>query len=152
MASSKFTACLAFAAAVAMSFGASSAQAHVTVRPAEAAPAATMTYSVRVPSEGEAATTSVELEIPAGVMVKSVEGAAGSYELKKTGDLITAIVWKTAIPAGERAELKFSAQNPAKGMELVWKAHQHFQDGTGADWVEPKGGKRPASITVLKAP
>ena len=149
MASSKFAACLAFAVAA---FITSSAQAHVTVRPAEAAPAATMTYAVRVPSEGDVTTTSVELEIPAGVMVMSVEGAPESYELKKTGTLITAIVWKTAIPAGERAELKFSAQNPAKGAELVWKAHQHFQDGTSADWIEAKGGKRPASITVLKAP
>lgn len=149
MASSKFAACLAFVVAAVV---ASSAQAHVTVRPAEAAPAETMTYSVRVPSEGEVATTSVELEIPAGLTVMSVEGAAASYELKKTGAVTTAIVWKTAIPAGERAELKFSAQNPAKGTELVWKAHQHFQDGTKADWVEAKGGKRPASITVLKAP
>ncbi|MHB1207907.1 MAG: DUF1775 domain-containing protein [Rhodospirillaceae bacterium] len=149
MAPSKFAACLAFAVAAVLT---SSAQAHVTVRPAEAAPAATMTYAVRVPSEGEVTTTSVELEIPVGVMVKSVEGPLESYELKKTGDLITAIVWKTAIPAGERAELKFSAQNPAQGTELVWKAHQRFKDGTSADWIEAKGGKRPASVTVLKAP
>lgn len=148
MAFSKFTACLAFAIAAVT---ASAAQAHVTVRPAEAAPAETITYSVRVPSEGQVTTTSVELEVPAGLTVVSVEGAPESYELKKKGALVTAIVWKTAIPAGERAELKFSAQNPAKGTELVWKAHQHFQDGTLADWVEPKGGKRPASITVLKA-
>jgi uncharacterized protein YcnI len=149
MASSKFIACLAFAAASMLT---ATAQAHVTVRPAEAAPDATMTYSVRVPSEGEVATTSVELDIPVGVTVMSVEGAPGSYEFKKKGDLVTGIVWKTAIPAGERAELKFSAQNPAKVMEIIWKAHQHFQDGSSADWVEPKGGKRPASITVLKAP
>lgn len=148
MAFSKFAACLGLVVAAVM---ASSAQAHVTVRPAEAAPAETITYSVRVPSEGQVTTTSVELEVPAGLTVISVEGAAESYEFKKKGAAITAIVWKTAIPAGERAELKFSAQNPAKGAELVWKAHQHFQDGTLADWVEPKGGKRPASITVLKA-
>jgi uncharacterized protein YcnI len=149
MASSKFTACLAFAAALVVT---AAAQAHVTVRPAEAAPAATTTYSVRVPSEGEVATTSVELDIPAGVMVMSVEGALESYELKKTGPLVTSIVWKTAIPAGQRAEFKFSAQNPPNPAEIVWKAHQRFQDGTSADWIEPKGGQRPASITVLKAP
>ncbi len=126
------------------------AQAHVTVRPAEAPAGETVTYSVRVPSEGEVATTAVELEVPTGVTVVSVEGAAGSYELKKDGARITAIAWKTNVPPGERTELKFVARNPSSGAELIWKAHQRFQDGTQADWVEPKGGKRPASLTVLK--
>lgn len=127
------------------------AQAHVTVRPAEAPPGETVTYSVRVPSEGEVATTGVELEIPVGVTVVSVEGAPGSYELKKDGARVSAIAWKTNVPAGERTELKFTARNPAAGAELTWKAHQRFQDGTQTDWVEAKGGKRPASLTVLKA-
>ena len=128
------------------------AYAHVTLRPAEAAPGATTTYTVRVPSEGQSATTSVELEIPAGVSVVSVAGAAGTYELKKSGERVTSIVWKTAIPAGERGELNFVAQNPATGAEIAWKAHQFYADGTRADWVEPKGSKRPGPITVLKAP
>lgn len=127
------------------------ALAHVTVRPAEAAPAATTTYTVRVPTEGQSATTSVELEVPAGVVVISVAGEPASYELKKTGDRVTMIVWKTSIPPGERAELNFTAQNPPSGAEIVWKAHQLYQDGSRADWVEPKGSKRPSSITVLKA-
>jgi uncharacterized protein YcnI len=128
------------------------ATAHVTVRPAEAAPAATTTYTVRVPTEGQSATTSVELEVPAGVAIVSVAGEPTSYELKKSGDRVTAIVWKRSIPPGERAELNFTAQNPAKGAEIVWKAHQHFEDKSQADWVEPKGSKRPSSVTVLKAP
>ena len=147
MSSSKFgTALIA-----ALLLAAGTASAHVTVRPAEAGLGETVTYTVRVPSEGEVATTSVEVEIPAGVTVASVEGAADSYELKKTQSRTTAIVWKTAIPPGERAELKFTAQNPAKGTEIVWKAHQHFQDGSHADWVEAKGSKRPSSVTALKA-
>ena len=124
--------------------------AHVTLRPAEAPPAGTTTYTVRVPSEGDSATTLVELEIPAGVTVVSVAGASGTYELKKTGDRVTAIVWKTSIPAGERGELNFVAQNPASGAEIAWKAHQFYADGTRADWVEPKGGKRPGPVTMLK--
>lgn len=128
------------------------AQAHVTVRPAEAAPGAATTYTVRVPTEGQSTTTSVELEIPAGVMVVSVAGDPGSYVLKKSGEHVTAIVWKTSIPPGERGELNFTAQNPATGAEITWKAHQIHQDGSRADWVEPKGSKRPSSITVLKAP
>jgi uncharacterized protein YcnI len=149
MAPSKISALLAFFTTALLA--ATAAYAHVTVRPAEAVLSETITYTVRVPSEGDVATASVDLEIPPGVTVVSVEGPQESYELKKTGSTTTAIVWKTAIPPGERSELKFSAQNPTKGTEIVWKAHQHFQDGTHADWVEPKGSKRPSSITVLKS-
>jgi uncharacterized protein YcnI len=127
------------------------AAAHVTVRPAEAAPGATTTYTVRVPTEGQTATTSVELDVPPGVTIVTVAGEPGSYEMMKTGERVTMIMWKTSIPPGERAELNFTAQNPANGAEIVWKAHQHFQDGSRADWVEAKGSKRPSSITVLKA-
>lgn len=128
------------------------AYAHVTLRPTEAAPGATTTYTVRVPSEGKSATTSVELEIPVGVTVLSVSAAAETYELGKTGDRVATITWKTSIPAGERGDLTFIAQNPTPGAEIVWKVHQLYADGTKADWVEAKGSKRPASITVLKAP
>ncbi len=127
------------------------AQAHVTVRPAEAAPGGTTTYTVRVPTEGETVTTSVELEVPAGVSIVSVAGEPSSFELKKQGERVTAIVWKTSIPPGERAELNFNAQNPMGRAEIVWKAHQIFADGSRADWVEPKGSKRPSSVTALKA-
>lgn len=128
------------------------ALAHVTVRPAEAALGAEVTYTVRVPTEGQSATTSVELEIPAGVAIVSVNGAADTYEMNKMGDHVTSIVWKTSIPPEQRAELTFVAKNPASGAELTWKAHQFFADGTRADWVEAKGSKRPASITALKTP
>jgi uncharacterized repeat protein (TIGR01451 family) len=126
------------------------ALAHVTVRPAEAPPGETVTYTVRVPTEGDSTTTAVELEIPAGVTVVSVGGAPGSYEMKKAGDRVTSIRWRTAISPKERGELTFAAKNPASG-ELVWKAHQYFENGSHAMWVEPKGGKMPASVTILKA-
>lgn len=145
---SRVSAALALASALVVS---SFASAHVTVRPAEAAPGATTTYTVRVPTEGQSATTSVELEVPAGVTIVSVVGDAGAYELKKNGERVSAIVWKTSVPPGERVELNFDAKNPATGTEIIWKAHQSFADGTRADWVEPKGSKRPNSTTTLKA-
>lgn len=142
---------LACTAIVALLIAAPAASAHVTVRPAEAPPGASTTYTVRVPTEGETTTTSVELDIPANVVIVSVAGMPDSYEMKKSGERVTSIIWKTSIPSGERAELNFTAQNPASGADITWKAHQHFADGTRADWIEAKGGKRPASITVLKA-
>ena len=127
------------------------ALAHVSVRPRESKPSAEENYTVRVPTEGTVATTHVQLEIPAGVTVLEVlphEGA--TFETVKQGDRITAITWKKEIAPKAAAEFVFRARNPASG-DLVWKAHQHFSDGTTADWMGLAGEKRPASVTKLAA-
>lgn len=126
------------------------ASAHVGVRPRESKPGAEERYTVRVPTEGNVATTSVRLEIPDGVTVLEVEKAAGeSFEVDKKGDRIVAITWKRSIPPKETSEFFFRARNPQIGSEIAWKAHQHFVDGTHTAWVEPTGGKRPGPATKL---
>jgi uncharacterized protein YcnI len=125
--------------------------AHISVRPRESNPNVEERYTVRVPTEGTVATTQVLLEIPAGVTVLEVlphEGA--TFETTKQGDRITAITWKKEIPPKGSAEFVFRARNPASG-DVVWKAHQHFSDGTTAAWVGVAGEKRPASVTKLAA-
>lgn len=125
--------------------------AHVTVRPKESKPGIEETYSVRVPTEGAVATTHVQLDIPAGVTVLEVltpEGA--TVETTTQGDRITAITWKKEIPPKGSAEFAFRARNPTSG-DVVWKAHQHFSDGTTADWIGGAGDRRPASVTKLVA-
>ena len=125
--------------------------AHVSVRPRESKPGAEERYTVRVPTEGAVATTHAVLEIPADVTVLEVLPAEGTtFETAKQGDRITSITWKKAIPPKAAAEFVFRARNPAAG-EIVWKAHQHFSDGTVADWVGVAGDKRPASVTKLSA-
>jgi uncharacterized protein YcnI len=125
--------------------------AHVTLQPREAAPGATVTYTMRVPTEGTVTTTGIELEIPDGVAILSVDGAADTYEVKKAGDRIVAIAWKTEIPPKAFKTFTFSAKNPTEPAELSWKAHQRFADGTVFDWIEPAGGKRPAARTRITA-
>jgi uncharacterized protein YcnI len=98
-------------------------QAHVTLQPRESAPGATVTYTVRIPTEGTVTTTGVELEIPDGIMV---------------------------VPKAVKT-FTFSAKNPSHPSELSWKAHQYFADGTTFDWVEPAGSKRPAARTRIAA-
>ncbi|MCI0365704.1 MAG: nuclear transport factor 2 family protein, partial [Phycisphaerales bacterium] len=71
-----------------------------------------------------------------------------TFETAKQGDRITTITWKKAIPPKASAEFVFRARNPAAG-EIIWRAHQHFADGTVADWVGVAGEKRPASVTKL---
>jgi uncharacterized protein YcnI len=126
--------------------------AHVTVWPRASSVGAFEKYTVRVPTEGQVATTSVELAIPDGVTFVSVGVPMGhTYQLKKTGERVVAIVWLTKIGPGEFAEFSFMARNPQQGKELVWKAVQRFVDGTSTAWVGPAGDKRPASVTKLGA-
>jgi hypothetical protein len=83
------------------------------------------------------------------VQIVSMGAANGfSYELKRTGDRVSAIVWTMNIAPGEFAEFAFMARNPTQG-KLVWKAVQHFVDGTKTEWTGASGDKHPASVTTL---
>jgi uncharacterized protein YcnI len=125
------------------------AQAHVTVQPRESKPGATETYTVRVPTEGQVTTNIVELEVPAGVTIVTVNGAPGTVEQKESGGRVTSITWKVEIAPAQSQELTFVARNPASGTEIAWKAHQRYSDGTSTDWVEPAGSRRPGPVTRL---
>ncbi|MFN2444738.1 MAG: DUF1775 domain-containing protein [Vicinamibacterales bacterium] len=125
------------------------ATAHVSVRPRESKPGAEETYTVRVPTEGAVATTRLVLDIPSDVNVLEVLPAEGAtFESARQGERITAITWTKEIAPKQVAEFRFRARNPSAG-EIVWKAHQHFADGTVADWIGPAGDRRPAAVTKL---
>jgi uncharacterized protein YcnI len=127
------------------------AMAHVSVRPRESKPGAEEQYTVRVPTEGAVATTHVMLEIPTDVTVLEVLPAEGAtFETARQGDRVTSITWRKAIPPKASADFAFRARNPAAA-EIAWKAHQHFSDGTVADWVGAAGDRRPAAVTKLSA-
>src|SRR5436309_3827753 len=66
-----------FIVSLALALTASVAQAHVSVRPRESKAGATERYIIRVPTEGEVATTSVEVDVPQGVIVERFEPADG---------------------------------------------------------------------------
>jgi uncharacterized protein YcnI len=127
------------------------AMAHVSVRPRESKPGAEEQYTVRVPTEGAVATTHVVLEIPTDVTVLEVLPTEGAtFETTKQRERIMSITWRKAIPPKALAEFAFRARNPSTA-EIAWKAHQHFGDGTVADWVGAAGDKRPAAVTKLSA-
>ena len=127
------------------------ASAHVSVRPRESKPDAEERYTVRVPTEGNVATTHVVLEIPSDVTVLEVIPADGAtFNVTRQGPRITTITWKKEIAPKASADFAFRARNPTT-TEIVWKAHQHFADGTVADWIGPAGDRRPASVTKLSA-
>jgi uncharacterized protein YcnI len=128
-----------------------SAYAHVTVWPQQSRAGSGERYTVRVPTEGQVTTTSVELEIPADVVVTGVLAGNGyTYEAKREGDRIVTITWKQDIKAAEVGEFVFFARNP-KAQQIAWKARQRFADGTSADWVGVEGDRRPAAVTRLSS-
>ena len=139
-------------ASLALTLMASAAQAHVSVRPRESRPGVTEKYIVRVPTEGKVATSSVELEIPPGVTIDSVEPAEGvTSDLKREGGRIVSVTWTVTIEPGASRELTLTAKNPGEGTEIVWKAHQRYADGTSSDWVGGAGTRQPAPLTKLTA-
>lgn len=131
---------------------AASVSAHVTVWPRESKAGASEKYTVRVPSEGKLATTSVQLEVPDGVTIVAVQAPAGwKHEVTRQGDRITSVTWTMEIKPGEFAEFAFLARNPKEGPQVTWKVHQKYADGTSSDWIGPAGDRQPAPVTKLVA-
>jgi len=128
----------------------SAASAHVTVWPKTSTFGTYEKYTVRVPTEGSLATTSVEVELPASATFIAVGAPVGhTYELKKSGGRVTSVVWSMRIGPGEFAEFAFVARNPQAGAELVWRATQRFEDGSSTQWSGAPGSKQPAPTTTL---
>jgi uncharacterized protein YcnI len=123
--------------------------AHVTVWPQQSQAGTAERYTVRVPTERNVPTVSLEFEVPATVTVTGVLAPAGfTYETQREGNRITSITWKQEIKPGEVGEFVFFARNPAAS-QIVWKAHQRYADGQVEDWVGPAGDRRPAPTVSL---
>ncbi len=134
--------------------------AHVTVKPAQVAPAAFQTFTTGVPNEKEIPVTGLRLVIPDGLKHVSPNVKPGwQVNVTKTGTgedaKVTEISWTGGtIPAGQRDDFLFSAQAPASDTTLVWKAYQTYQDGTVAAWDQKPGdshseGSTPYSETKV---
>lgn len=137
---------LKFLAVLAPFAFAASVQAHVRVLPFESKPGAHQLYTVKVPTEGTVDTTLVELEIPDGI---SVISASDQGEMQKIDGRTKSISWKVTVLPGQSKDLTFEAINPSANQDILWKAHQHYADGTSRDWVDLPKTKSPASVTRI---
>jgi uncharacterized protein YcnI len=149
---------------------ATTASAHVTVKPGEVGVGSFQTFTVSVPSEKDLPTTSVRLVVPEGMEhvsptvkpgwnIKLVSEGEGDH-----GNVVKEVVWSGgSIPAQYRDDFTFSAKVPGTAQSVVWKAYQTYRDGSVVAWelgpndMQPKkadgtsdfSAKGPASVTKV---
>ena len=129
------------------------AQAHITIIPAAARPGETRTLSFRVLNERQAATTKVDVYVPAGV--KATPVARPGWSLAPAGDHFT---WSADGPgdaiSGEHAkDFQLRAGPFPHAGRVVFKALQYYDDGQIVRWIQdPKpDAERPAPVLQLTA-
>ena len=133
------------------------ARAHVVVFPEDlvtaAPPCATMKFVVRVPTEKPIPTTSLRLQVPAGVTVIAVAPKPTwhpHFELNE--GRIVAISWSGGkIMPREFEEFAFLAAAPKKSGTVNWNARQTYQDGSTVAWTGDPASDNPHSQTVFTA-
>jgi uncharacterized protein YcnI len=135
---------------------ASLASAHVTVQPNEAPAGSYQVFTVRVPSEKDAATTQVKVAIPDGVNVSRFEPKADwTYEIEKGAeDKFVSVTWKatgSGLGATEFGEFRMQGKVADDAKELVWKAYQTYSDGEVVEWTGAADADKPASVTTVTA-
>jgi len=132
------------------------ASAHVTVQPQTVPAGSYQVFTLRVPSEIDAATVQVKVEVPDGVEVTRFEPKAGwTYETEKNADgKITSFTWKAegnGLGADEFGQFNFQGKVADDAKELSWKAHQTYSDGSVVDWTGASDSETPASVTTVTA-
>jgi uncharacterized protein YcnI len=126
--------------------------AHIRIAPTESTFGAREKYTMRVPNEKKVASTKVEGEFPAGLIVYDFEFKPGwKIDLKKDdkGKIIGA-TWTGRMEPYEFEEFGMLAINPKEGGDLVWKFVQYYEDGSKEEFTEPIGSRLPSPVTALK--
>lgn len=143
---------LLIASAFALLLAVQTASGHVTVRPRYSAPDQELTYTIRVPTEGESATIRIEMEFPTDLMIVEFEPKDGwTIDPKRNADgKIVGAIWSGGSIAPEEAEtFNLTARNPAAEITLAWKAIQTYEDGSRREWIGERGSRSPAPVTSV---
>jgi len=133
--------------ALAMIAVAAPAAAHVAIQPLTATAGAYQVLRFAVGHGcGQAATTALRVELPAGIQTARPQPKPGwTVAVERDGEQPKAVVWKGGpLPADQFDEFLILVRLPAEGATLAFPAIQTC----GADetrWVEPtpEGGPRP---------
>lgn len=140
-------------AAAATTLVALPAEAHVQVRPAEAAPGDPVLWTVIVPNERDEVTTRVELAIPEGVLPFAYEPLPGwTRRVTKNPDQSTrSVVWTGRLQPEEVLTTQFLATTPEAEGPISWRAIQTYADGQKVRWIGGPDTEEPAAVTEISA-
>jgi uncharacterized protein YcnI len=149
---------LALLAAVATALTVTAAaSAHVHVSPPVALTGSSQAFTLSVPTEKAAATTTrVELTPGAGFSIGSIAPAPGwKIDIVKTGKSDEAVVDKVtwsggSIPLGQAAFLQFLGSSTKAGA-YSFSVKQTYSDGSVVDWSGPESSSTPSASVVLKS-
>lgn len=130
------------------------ASAHVVVNPKISTPGAWETYTMKVPSEKEIATTKVTLKIPSKFEFVSYQPVPGwkFTETKDANGIVTSVTWSAendGIQAGQFQQFVFMAKNPDAEVNGAWDAYQYYKDGSIVEWTGDEKSEAPHSITNI---
>jgi len=148
-----------------------SANAHVTLQPQEAAAGDYTVLDVRVPNErDDAATTKVDVQLPAGFVSASYQPVPGWSVKVKTQKLakpvatddgeiaseVRQMTWTAdkgaGIQPGQFQDFPISVQIPgAAGDTLTFKALQTYDDGEVVRWIGGPDAAEPAPQVAVVA-
>ena len=140
-------------ALLALVTGAGSVAAHVGIQPAEAPPATSQTFTVRVPTERDVPTIRMRMEFPNGMIVSRFQPKPGwQRELERDASgRITAVVWSGGkIEPAEYEDFFFIARTPQETGKLAFKAYQSYEGGETVEWVND-AEPRPAPAMTIRA-
>ncbi|MBC1999756.1 YcnI family copper-binding membrane protein [Listeria marthii] len=126
------------------------ASAHVSVQPSKSNVESWETYTMKVPSEKDAASKKVVLKVPKGVSFESYEPVPGwTTTVDKKNDTVT---WQTegnGIEKGQFQRFSFIAKNPSEEGEVAWNAYQYYEDGSIVEWVGAEDSETPHATTKI---
>jgi periplasmic copper chaperone A len=137
----------------------SAAQAHVTLQPSTAPAGGFTRLDVRVPNEKEdAATTEVDVQLPAGFEFASYEPVPGwTVKVTRSGEEVSRITWtgdgeQGVVEPGQFQDFGLSLRMPEgeAGEKLTFKALQTYDDGEVVRWIGPEDADEPAPIVTLE--
>lgn len=129
---------------------------HIDLDPRQSIPKKWELYTINVPTETDAPTVDIRLQVPAAFEIEVIEHNR-IWRIDTERDergFIRQVRWSgSEIPAQRFESFKFLARNPATTGIYRWSIEQHYQSGEPGRWeaqtqivaLEEMGGKRAES-------
>jgi uncharacterized protein YcnI len=123
------------------------ALAHVTLRTDNPSAGGFAVYTVRVPNEEDAAsTTTVEVQMPDGFEASRYEPVDG-WDIALEDGVLT--ISGGTIEPGQFREFRFQARNPEEPGVLTFPSLQTYDSGLVVEWTGPEDSDTPAPTVEL---